>query len=193
MKDLALAIEKGKSARPGLPDVILDLSSDMGEFMVGTKSLVLASESNKRNPNSLRFLIGLLINAEFAGNRSVAADEIGKAPTVYASERQGKEGKRLTNRALGDILNDDVHISYWQIEALAHHVGMPVGAFLLLSRLASHVRDDGDLADADIEGTIRFIEILKRVRSTKKITGADLRAIADCYPRAVQRHLFKGE
>jgi hypothetical protein len=152
---------------------------------VGTKEIRLLG--TPKNPNSLRFLLGYMLNVKYDGKRDRAAKhmrETIEARHLYAHEQPGKEGKRLSNTAITKILNDNVHITYWQLEAFARIFEMPVGAILLLSRLISQVRD-GKItkAENDIRALQQMIVRMHGILQNGEIGPEDLEAIGGAFAK----------
>lgn len=154
----------------------------LSTLRVGRKIIHFTDDTRKWNPNSLRFLIGFMLNVRFNGDRLKADEYFSRNPSAYRHEKDNLGNKTLNNKSLGDVLNDNTHIYYWQIECLARIFDMPAGAMLLLSRTLSHIRDGKEQkAASDIEGIVKMAPILQRILATGELDEDDLKEISMCF------------
>lgn len=154
----------------------------LGTLRVGRKVLQFTDDTRKWNPNSLRFLIGFMMNLRFNGERLAADEYFSRVPSAYRHEKDELGNKTLNNKSIGDILNDNTHIYYWQIECFARLFDMPAGAMLLLSRVLSHVRDGKrHKAASDIDGIVKMAPILKRILETGELSETDINDLSLCF------------
>jgi hypothetical protein len=154
------------------------------ELRVGLrgKTLKLIPKTKKKNPNSLRFLIGHIVNFFFGGERREAANQMRRDGGSYASNRKEGGPKVLDEEMLSKILYDGTYIDYWQLEAIARAVETPSGALLLLSRMYSLLREKrNEPAEALIRGIHQFADELERLRQNPVLTEEVLRRVSGCF------------
>ena len=89
----------------------------------------------KKNPNSMRFLFGVILKFYFAGMQSRAVKKMQQLGSRFINEKDAAERKEMTQDAMTDIIKDRIFIHYWHIEAFAHVIDLPTGALLSLSHL----------------------------------------------------------
>lgn len=168
-----------------LPRIALE---DQRSLDVGTKTLTFAAETTKLNPNSLRFLLGFLLVAQFQGNRSLAVKSMKDVGGVYASTRPDRDDKRMNNKVMGAILNDETYITYWHIEAFARQFRLPAGAILILSRVMALVRDKKIGAATDLaSGLRRFADVLDSIIEKRAISKSHLEKVQECFAPALRQ------
>lgn len=110
---------------------------------VGTsKPIEAKTGESKQNPNSLRFLIGHIINFFYEGNQKQASQVFEANGRIYKSERQSRNKKKFHQAATSKILRDKDHVEYWHIEAIARSIQMPSASLLAISRAYSLLRED---------------------------------------------------
>lgn len=159
----------------------------LNELEVGTKPIQLSSELKKLNPNSLRFLLGFIVNAQFDGDRKAAAQGLAKHGGRYRSNRTVSAVATLSNKALGELLNDERAIAYWHLEIFARQLSIPVGALLLLSRCISLIRDGEHSKAVDfVEGVRLMASVLSKVATDKVMTSDQFTELAACFDPALR-------
>ncbi|MGO6982517.1 hypothetical protein [Rhizobium leguminosarum] len=109
---------------------------------VGSVDVIQKSDREKRNPNSLRFLIAHVINIYFEGNVSLAVEQLQPYGGRYIDDRTDRHAKQINEKNITKILKDEIHIAYWHVEIFSRALGVPSGIFLLISREFSYHRYD---------------------------------------------------
>jgi hypothetical protein len=169
-------------------------SNQIHEIVVGEKELKvgrghplqLSTETDKKNPNSLRFVVGHLINFYFGGSRSKAVEAMEKVSGTYASDRPTNEVKLMNSDALAVFLGDQDHVEYWHLEAIAKSVNIPSGALLALSRVYSLVRDGNvDAATAYAEGLRVLAAQLESMARTQTISRKQVDEIVSGFEKTL--------
>lgn len=151
------------------------------ELKVGNRTIRFSSETGKRNPNSLRFVLGHIVNFYFDGSRERAAEEI-STKRRYVGERSDRKYKSMNAEALSGILKDAAYVEYWHIEGISKTLGLPSGALLALSRLYALLRDENDeAARAFVQGIHEFADCLGRLIEEPTISKEALDAMIKCF------------
>lgn len=168
-------------------DNILNLP-DLQRMEVGRTWL--EHKIKKKNPNSLRFMLGYLLLYGFNGNRTKAINAMKQFGGTYPDPRRDREGKTMNEKLLSKILNDDILIAYWHIEVFARMFKIPSGALLLASRLSADVRKSNTAdARALVNGIRRFADVLAKIIDTERITAETIDEFQACFSGLYQEQL----
>lgn len=124
------------------------------ELRLNRKFIKYKLPFERKNPNSLRFVIGLVIIAFHKGQQALAVDHFKKYSGKYSAGAKSKDFKHMNVKALSEIINDKDYAAYWHLEAIASSMPLPTGAFLLVTRLFSILRDDK--VGGSVEGAVAF-------------------------------------
>lgn len=145
------------------------------------------NETEKKNPNSVRFLLGHIINVYFDGNIAKAARELRKFGGRYKDERDDRGPKVLNTKSILRILQDEDHVTYWHLEIFARFLGIPTGTLLLVSRMLAVARynSDPEVAAALCEGVSIFANQLSAV-DWHALSESEFRRFKDCFERLRQ-------
>jgi hypothetical protein len=163
----------------------------LNKFTVGSKDIEMKSELEKVNPNSLRFVLAFVVAVRFGGDRQAAATALSQHGGKYRSNRTQNAMANINNKALGQILNDETEIKYFQLELFARAIKVPVGAMLLLSRCFSLVRDNHESNAEQFVSAIRALaDVLANVVTSKELTDSHLTQMAACFDSALQEEQY---
>jgi hypothetical protein len=156
------------------------------ELKVGRgKPIRVANETEKKNPNSLRFVVGHIINFFYGGARNIAVEAMQEVSGRYASDRPNAQVKKMTVDALSTFLNDEDHVEYWHLEVAANSIHLPSGALLLISRVYSLIRDgNSDAALALAGGVRKLADGLQQIAETKTISKDQIENIAEGFAKS---------
>lgn len=148
------------------------------------KSIRAQNDTDKRNPNSIRYLIGILIKLRFDSNIRSAASQLSKFSGRYKAPRGDVEYKTLGYKSLNGILDDDDFVSYWHLECIARYLKIPTGALLLLSRAAMARKSGrGSEIEALAEGCRHLAYTLDKMKDGGEMTSADFDLVTKCFER----------
>ena len=114
------------------------------------KTLKQVEPHERNNSNSLRTLLFDVIERDYDGSTRDAAQRFRQLLKQSRDRRKFRmHGKGLSPWSLSRVCDDDTPITFAQLDALAHHVEMPMGLVLLFSRIRSEVESArGDITDA---------------------------------------------
>jgi hypothetical protein len=160
------------------------------ELKVGRSNdlLQVHPETEKKNPNSLRFLFGHIINFYFEGDRTKAAENM-EITSIYAAKRTPT--KKIRASALGKILKDKDHIEYWHIEAFAKATQIPSTGLLALSLAYSMIRKGQYDAVKKLGAGFRALaDHLDRMADTQEISKKMMVELSDDFKQS-QIELFE--
>ena len=161
-----------------------DVSSTRNAVLkVGRVVISQKSETERKNPNSLRFLIGAIINSCFHGSQKEAVEQLARYSGAYRDTHRGHEDfKRMNKKALSEILGDEDHIAYWHLECISNYLGIPTGALLILSRTLSHARyREHEILQAIISDTRRFLDLIEAISKKDSLDTADFEKVRESY------------
>lgn len=170
------AIRKGSVAITGI-----------NTLRIGKTTVRFSNETEKKNPNSLRFVVGHIIEFYFDGTRKGAIDFFKKVDGKYKSNRIGRKAKQLNTKALSDLLNDSNYATYWHLEAMARGMKFPVGALVSLARVYSLIRDGKtEAVYAFIRGLRDFADRLESLAHRKTISKEDFDEMIVCFEKTYE-------
>lgn len=109
------------------------------EVQVATKS----SKTASNNPQVVKDIISEIIQEDFSGNVQEAAKGISEVGLSALIPRRSY--KPLTTPMIYNILADKSQIKFSQLEIICGYIGIPVGAFLLFTRIKAAKRDDNQI------------------------------------------------
>ncbi len=156
------------------------------QLKVGRGKPIEVKDLEKKNPNSLRFVVGHVINFFFDGARNAAVEAMRRVSGKYASDRPNPAVKIMTEDALGIFLHDDDHVEYWHIEAIAKSINLPAGALLLISRTYSLIRDGNqDAAGALAQGVRALADQLDDIAKTQTLSKTQIDDIVAGFAKAL--------
>lgn len=104
----------------------------------------------RNNSNSIRRLLFDVVVRDFGGSTTAAATRFRRLLHDSQDRRKYRmHGKGLSEWTLKRVALDDTPVNFNQLDALAHHLEMPVGLVLLFTRVRSEVEGDrGDIHEA---------------------------------------------
>jgi hypothetical protein len=154
---------------------------------VGKTTIRFSSETEKKNPNSLRFVIGHIINFYCGGTREAAVVFFRKTDGRYKSDRTATSTKTVNLKAISELLDDETYATYWHLEAIARSLRFPVGALLSLTRVYSLIRDGKtEAVDTFISGLRTFADRLESLAVKKSISKEDFDEMIACFARTYE-------
>lgn len=118
-------------------------------------------DESKRNPNSLRNVINLIVNDIHGSSMEEAVRKF----SIYGHPYGGTsdEQKRLNRKALKSIHDDETYITYWHIEAIAESLRLPTGVLLLFSRMFANARNENE--GTDEQGNEKNLRLISGLRA----------------------------
>lgn len=123
-------------------------------------------EAERRNPQSIRELIFYIVKRDFEGSIAEAAEAFDQHKS-----RKKRKGFNITSDSLYNIIKDRALIRYYQLEAIANYLKIPVFVLLLFTRAVS----DSKERNLDSLRSIRmFCEFLSGDGIADEITVADI-------------------
>ena len=114
------------------------------------KEFVEVQPGERNNSNSLRRLLFDVVVHDFKGNSRDAAARFRKLLRDSRDRRKFRmHGKGLSAWTLRRVIDDVAPINYNLLDALAHHLEMPMGLLLIYSRVRSETETArGDISEA---------------------------------------------
>lgn len=114
------------------------------------KEFVEVRPGERNNSNSLRRLLFDVVVHDFDGNSRDAAARFRKLLRDSRDRRKFRmHGKGLSAWTLRRVIDDAAPINFNLLDALAHHLEMPMGLLLLYSRIRSETETArGDISEA---------------------------------------------
>ncbi|MFC4726188.1 hypothetical protein AB6B38_11880 [Glycocaulis abyssi] len=121
-----------------------------------TRIAKIKAGKDKKNPQSLRFLLIDIANHKHRGNITQLARTI---KSSYASKYGiGELTERSIRRNISEILYDERRIEYWHIEVFANMIGVTSGQLLLFSRLTAEQNSSNGQPDIIRQSSISSLE-----------------------------------
>ena len=109
----------------------------------------------KLNPDSLRRMFFDIIQEYYDGDLVEAAHDLNNRQRLYRLNSQSRS--KFTPQMIEKILTDTMYISYWHLEAFSSKLGVPIGVFLLVSRMCSNIsKDCPELNKGVLESLLSF-------------------------------------
>jgi hypothetical protein len=163
------------------PEVANPTGSFPHKLTVGRVTVEQIPETQKRNPNSLRFLIGHILGSYFESHKQ-AVEKLRQWGGIYKGTRRGAPAKNINVKALSGILADKEYIAYWHLEIFAKQLGIPTGALLFISRLFANMRYGKSESNEALVRCIKdFASNLEALSKKKDISKDDFEAVRRCF------------